>query len=76
MARDHAGATGDVELTTRLGAAEQELARSLADLRELARGIHPAILTQNGLGGALRSLERSAVPSSCDRPRTPASPRR
>jgi signal transduction histidine kinase len=65
MARDRAAARGDVELTTRLTAAEQELARSLAELRELARGIHPAILTQSGLGGALRSLaERSAVPAS------------
>jgi signal transduction histidine kinase len=63
MARERAGASGDVELTTRIVAAEQGLAQSLAELRELARGIHPAILTQNGLGGALRSLaERSAVP--------------
>ena len=64
MARERADARGDVELTTRLNAAEQDLARSLAELRELARGIHPAILTQTGLGGALRSLaERSAVPA-------------
>jgi signal transduction histidine kinase len=62
MARARAVASGDVELTARLDAAEQELARSLAELRDLARGIHPAILTQNGLGAALRSLaERSAV---------------
>ena len=64
MAREQADARGDVELTARLDAAHQELARSLAELRELARGIHPAILTQTGLGGALRSLaERSAVPA-------------
>jgi signal transduction histidine kinase len=62
MARSRAGASGDVELTTRLDAADQELAQSLAELRELARGIHPAILTQNGVGAALRSMaERSAV---------------
>jgi signal transduction histidine kinase len=63
MARSRADASGDTELTTRLDAAQQELARSIAELRELARGIHPAILTQNGVGAAVRSLaERSSVP--------------
>ena len=63
MARDRAEASGDPDLTTSLGAAEQELAHSLAELRELARGIHPAILTQNGVGAAVRSLaDRSTVP--------------
>ena len=46
-----------------LGEAEEELRAALDELRELARGIHPAILTDQGLGAALRSLaERSAVP--------------
>ena len=39
MARERADASGDPDLTTSLGAAEPELARSLAELRELARGI-------------------------------------
>jgi signal transduction histidine kinase len=35
----------------------------LEDLRELSRGLHPAALTEGGLGPALRSLaRRSAVP--------------
>jgi len=36
--------------------AQDELARGLAELRELARGIHPAILTERGLGPALDAL--------------------
>jgi signal transduction histidine kinase len=46
-----------------LGEADAELRAALDELRELARGIHPAILTEQGLGAALRSLaERSPVP--------------
>lgn len=46
-----------------LGEAEDELRRALDELRELARGIHPAVLTDQGLGAAVRSLaERSTVP--------------
>lgn len=36
--------------------AQEELARGLSELRELARGIHPAILTEQGLGPALNAL--------------------
>jgi signal transduction histidine kinase len=53
-------ANGATEL---LGEAEGELRRALDELRELARGIHPAILSDQGLEPALRSLaERSTVP--------------
>jgi signal transduction histidine kinase len=39
------------------------LADAVAELREISRGIHPAILSQGGLGPALRTLaRRSAIP--------------
>jgi signal transduction histidine kinase len=39
----------------------------LADLREIARGLHPAILAENGLSPALKTLaRRSAVPVDLD----------
>ena len=41
-----------------------DLAHGIAELRELARGIHPAVLTEGGLEPALRGLvRRSAVPA-------------
>jgi PAS domain S-box-containing protein len=46
-----------------LKAASDELAQALAELRELARGIHPAVLTDRGLGPALEALvSRTQVP--------------
>jgi signal transduction histidine kinase len=52
----------DPEVDNALGQASQELAAALSDLRELAHGIHPAILTEEGLGPALESLvERASV---------------
>jgi signal transduction histidine kinase len=51
------------EIHTTLTEAKKELAAALAELRELARGIHPSILTEEGLGPALESLaERATVP--------------
>jgi len=48
------------ELSTRL-------ATALAELRELARGIHPAILTDRGLAPAIQSLaDRGTVPIETD----------
>jgi PAS domain S-box-containing protein len=41
---------------TVLRAARAELDAGMSELRALARGIHPALLTERGLGPALRSL--------------------
>jgi signal transduction histidine kinase len=51
------------ELRDQLGSIAAGLAAALDDVRELSRGIHPAILSEGGLGPALRGLaRRSAVP--------------
>jgi PAS domain S-box-containing protein len=39
-----------------LASAGEELTQALAELRELARGIHPAVLTDRGLPAALEAL--------------------
>jgi signal transduction histidine kinase len=52
----------DPEVDHALKQARHELAAALSELRELAHGIHPAILTEEGLGPALESLvERSTI---------------
>jgi signal transduction histidine kinase len=46
-----------------LAEADTELDHALEELRELARGIHPAVLTDRGLEAAIRTLaERAPVP--------------
>jgi len=48
---------------TLLAGAQEELTRALEELRELARGIHPAVLSDRGLLPALEALAgRSPVP--------------
>ena len=60
-----------------VGDAHQELQRAIAELRNLARGIHPAVLTDRGLDAALSALTaRSPIPVHLDvqlRERPPAS---
>jgi signal transduction histidine kinase len=52
----------DPEVDHALKQARQELAAALSELRQLAHGIHPAILTEEGLGPALESLvERASI---------------
>ncbi len=60
MARKRAD---DPELVELLDRAQDELKTSLAELRELARGIHPAVLTERGLEAAVQTLvQRAPVP--------------
>ncbi len=53
-----------------LSGAHEELNLALAELRELARGIHPAVLSDRGLEAALEALAgRSPVPVEVEVPR-------
>ena len=55
------GAEGDAR--KRLAQARQEIATSLGELREVARGIHPAVVSGHGLAVALEQLTaRAHVP--------------
>ncbi len=63
IARSRVGTTSEKEIAVALDEAAAELRLALAELRELARGIHPVILSEAGLGPALTSLaERSSIP--------------
>ncbi len=58
---------GAGELAQRLEGVVTEVTGVLEELREIARGLHPAVLSESGLGPALRALaRRSAVPVSVD----------
>ena len=60
MLRERAG--GDPAIAASLDQAAAELKQAIAELRELARGIHPAILTEEGLPAAVEALaDRSPV---------------
>jgi GAF domain-containing protein len=48
-------------LQTEIGRVADELDEVHEELRELARGIHPAVLSEGGLGPALRGLARRAA---------------
>ena len=62
-----AAAAEHAELGEQLERVADGLGDALTDLQELSRGIHPAILSQGGLGPALRALaRRSAVPVELD----------
>jgi signal transduction histidine kinase len=56
LAQRELGATIDPQLERILAGAVDELQLAVEELRELARGVHPAVLTEEGLAGALESL--------------------
>ena len=60
---DQASEAPDPELANQIEDLRAELQEAIDELRELARGIHPAILTEEGIAGAVESLaDRSPVP--------------
>ena len=64
------GAAADPEAaraTELVREAHEEAKRALAEIRDLIRGIHPAVLTDRGLDAAVSALAgRSLVPTSVD----------
>jgi signal transduction histidine kinase len=63
LAADGAASHDDDRLISQLDRARKLTGDTLADIRSLALGIHPAVLTEEGLGAALEVLVgRSPVP--------------
>jgi signal transduction histidine kinase len=67
MLLGHARRSDPERVPALLDEALAELSASLAELRELARGIHPAVLSERGLDAALYALaSRAPVPVTLD----------
>ena len=63
LARSHLAAGGEPEAVARLDAADAELREAIVELRELAHGIFPAVLADEGLAAAIEALaEDGRVP--------------
>lgn len=61
LARNKVGEDADPALRESIEQAADEARAALAELRDLARGIHPMVLTEAGLGPAVESLARRAA---------------
>ena len=67
LIRNRLAPEADPMIFAQLERIRDELRESIDEFRELARGIHPSILTDAGLAAAIESLaRRSAVPVSVD----------
>jgi signal transduction histidine kinase len=65
IARSQIAVGSNEQMGAALDEAAVELRLALAELRELARGLHPVILSEAGLGPALAALaERSPIPAT------------
>ena len=63
IAQRQLGKELDPDVERLLEGAVGELQVAVDELRELARGVHPAVLTEEGLGGAIESLAtRTPIP--------------
>ena len=63
LTRARLGPDPNSTVVAKIEAAEAELSRAVDDLRDLASGIHPAVLTDLGLAAAIRALgEAGAAP--------------
>jgi signal transduction histidine kinase len=63
MAAKTAASLGGDALAAQVETAREHLMEATADLRELARGLHPMVLSQSGLEAALAALaDRSRIP--------------
>lgn len=63
LAKHHAERDGDLDRARQLSAAEAVALAAVDELRRVARGVHPAVLSQAGLVAALHSLsDEAAIP--------------
>jgi signal transduction histidine kinase len=64
---ERAASTGNEGLAAQVELARHQLSQALTELRDLARGIHPALLTHEGLEAAVTALaERAPLPVQVD----------
>jgi len=62
LLKSQLGPQPDADLASRIDDAQTELRKALAELREIAHGIHPAVLSDEGLAAAVEALaEHSPV---------------
>jgi signal transduction histidine kinase len=61
LARSKLGPSADPTLLPQIGEAEGELLIALGELREVARGIFPAVLADEGLAAAIEALAEDAT---------------